>query len=93
MSQSAADVKDELRKVAESEGARWATSSLAQLAPQGRATGGWPGTLSEARMRIEAALAGRRANAGGAFGEELARLAYQAARRHWQTHAAREQPA
>ena len=93
MNRAAADARDELRRVAELEGARWATSSLAQLAEQGRATGGWPGTLSEARMRIEACLATRRTPAPGAFGEELARVVYQAARRHWQTYATREQPA
>jgi len=93
VTKAAADARDELRHVAEVEGARWATSSLAQLGPEGRATGGWPGTLSEARMRLEAVLAVRKARAPGAFGEELARLVYQAARRHWQASATREQPA
>jgi hypothetical protein len=90
VTQTRGDGRDELRRFAADEGARWATSSLATLASQGRATGGWPGTLSEARMRIEACLVLRRATLDSVFGEELARLAYQAARRHWHTYATRE---
>jgi hypothetical protein len=49
-------------------------------------------------MRIEACLVARRSTSAAVigdavFGEELARLVYQAARRHWHAYATREQPA
>jgi hypothetical protein len=43
--------------------------------------GAWPGTLGEARMRIRVALRSRLAPQ---LLEELARIAYVAARRGWQ---------
>lgn len=81
----------QLRELAENEGTSWATSALASLSRDGRdAIGGWPGTMSEARLRIGSRLAPFRAAMSQPAGEELARVAYHAARRYWQSHALRE---
>lgn len=62
-------------------GARWAASWREALRREGRPiSGGWPGTLSEARARVSAlspqALSWEER-------ERMARLAYAAARREW----------
>lgn len=66
----------------ENSGRAWAAAVRAELVGEGRrAAGGWPGTLSEARGRLEAVLRG-----GGtppAERERLARLLYHTARDTW----------
>ena len=71
-----------LAEIAALTGARWAKSRVDSLHAEGRrATGGWPGTLSEARNYVGA----DEARVGMSY-EELswmARLVYDSARRDW----------
>lgn len=63
-------------------GEAWANEIVRSLRSDDREIiGAWPGTLREARMRIRAAL---RARLDVEVVEELARVAYLAARRGWQ---------
>ena len=63
-------------------GEAWATETVRALRQDDREiAGAWPGTLGEARMRIRVAL---RAKLEPQLLEELARIAYVAARRGWQ---------
>ena len=63
-------------------GEAWATETVRALRRDDREIeGAWPGTLGEARMRIRVAL---RAKLAPQLLEELARVAYVAARRGWQ---------
>lgn len=79
---SAASPRDALAARASQIGAAWAEDYLRDLHASGRApVGAWPGTMSEARWHIVRHLAivlapDRR--------QELARVAYLAARRGWQ---------
>ena len=72
-----------------SAGARWAASFRHELRKQGRpAAGGWPGTMSEARVHVAAYLATelRRRGMGMLTEQErelAARAVYAAARSHW----------
>jgi hypothetical protein len=75
-------------------GTRWACACRAELGREGRlATGGWPGTVGEARNRVArelgALLAKRRLPAltHGEL-EDASRLAYKTARRDWIANAA-----
>lgn len=65
-------------------GQAWARSVRTGLQRQGRrASGGWPGTLTEARTRVSSVL-GRRAPVPEANEQErLARIIYHAARTFW----------
>ena len=66
-------------------GARWAASWRDDLRKQGRpASGGWPGTLSEARAQVAAIFV---RDALTLQERELAaRAVYAAARRDWLSH-------
>jgi hypothetical protein len=71
-----------LAEVAAVTGARWATSQLESFRAAGRkASGGWPGTLSEARNYVSA----REVNAGLSSEELLwmTRAVYDAAKQDW----------
>ena len=70
----------------EEDGRAWADSVRALLSSEGRAAaGGWPGTLSEARVRLESVM---RTSAKPTADERdrLARLLYNAARSYWLVH-------
>ena len=57
--------------------------------------GGWPGTLSEARVRVGRRIASELGPAFAATAEELmdaARAAYGTARREWNECSERERP-
>lgn len=89
------DLADATRRglftLARSEGTRWASAELDSLARAGRPpAGGWPGTLSEARARIDAALSTQRPPVDRQMSEELAHHMYDVAREHWRTRAVRE---
>lgn len=63
-------------------GERWVVELVAGLRSVDReVVGAWPGTISEARMRVRAAVAAR---IESTMLEELARVANLAARRGWQ---------
>ena len=62
-------------------GETWASELMRSLRLENRGiVGGWPGTLREARMRIRLAV---RTKLDIETLEELARIAYLAARRGW----------
>ena len=49
-----------LEHLAAAEGMAWAVSSFEELQRQGRSiAGGWPGTLSQARLRVAVRMAGQ----------------------------------
>lgn len=79
-------------------GQRWAETRRADLRGQGRAiTGGWPGTMSEARAIVETSLASelaRRRIAALTCDEVvwLTKITYAAARREWLSRAERDTP-
>ena len=78
-----ADVTEpDLRSIAIAVGEGWAHELVRSLRSDDREIiGAWPGTLREARMRTRVAV---RAKLELALFEELARVAYFAARRAWQ---------
>ena len=80
--------------LAEAAGSAWFDDEAGALAAAGRAlTGGWPGTLSEARTRVVRSIAhasGSSVSPGAAT--ELARMAYRAARECWRLRVTRELP-
>jgi hypothetical protein len=76
-----------LERVVDAAGEAWALDFSNTLHGEGRSvSGGWPGTLSEARGRVAACLA-RRPNVTRRVSaeelESLARRAYAAAKRAW----------
>ncbi|HEU5058753.1 MAG TPA: hypothetical protein VFU21_19605 [Kofleriaceae bacterium] len=76
-----------LERAAHAEGSAWAAWWRVELRRQKRfQAGGWPGTLSEARIRVARRVAAELGPAFGATREELevaARSAYAIARREW----------
>jgi hypothetical protein len=76
-----------LERAAHAEGSAWASWWRVELRRQSRVlTGGWPGTLSEARVRVARRIAVELGAAFHATREELelaARDAYSVARREW----------
>jgi hypothetical protein len=71
---------------AEAAGARWALACITSLSAEGRhASGGFPGTMREAR-----ALDGVRFGTSSAEIESAARAAYAAAKRTWRLNQVRE---
>jgi len=67
---------------ASAHGRAWAQSVRADLQNEGRrAAGGWPGTISEARVHAERALSSR--GVAPQERERLARLIYHTARDAW----------
>jgi len=83
-----------LESAAVAVGLAWAASCTEQLRKEGRrTTGGWPGTLSEARTRVTAHL---HAHLDRGFIltngeiEKLAKAAYSAARSDWLSKASRD---
>jgi hypothetical protein len=79
-------------------GQTWAEERRAELQREGRpAAGGWPGTLREARLRVERLLLGKLsprslAAVTGDEREEAARAAYASARVEWCRRAEPEAP-
>ncbi len=79
-------------------GQTWAEERRAELHREGRrASGGWPGTLREARLRVERLLSGKlspRTLAAVTWDEreEAARTAYASARVAWCRRAEPEAP-
>lgn len=72
----------ELEPIAVAVGEAWASEIVQALRSEDReVVGAWPGTVGEARMRIRATL---RRRLDVVVLEELARIAYVAARRGWQ---------
>jgi cold-inducible RNA-binding protein len=72
----------ELEPIAVAIGKAWAHECMEALRADARGViGAWPGTLAEARMRIRTTL---RKRLELALLEDLARIAYVAARRGWQ---------
>jgi hypothetical protein len=72
----------ELRPIATAVGEAWAAEVVRSLRTDDREIiGAWPGTLREARVRIRVAV---RTKLELDLLEELARVAYVAARRGWQ---------
>lgn len=88
--------REMLEKIATTLGLDWARAYRDDLRGQGRAAAGaWPGTISEARARVEfriAIEASRRGWSGIADAErsELARVAYAAAKNFWNEHRDRD---
>ena len=76
-----------LERAVDAAGQAWALDWSTTLSGEGRAvSGGWPGTLSEARGRVAACVARRVGPAKRVSAEELeslARRAYAAARKTW----------
>ena len=76
-----------LERAAQAEGSAWADWWRGELRRQHRAfAGGWPGTLSEARVRVARRIAtelGAVFEASRVEIEVAARTAYGAARRAW----------
>lgn len=68
---------------AEEDGRAWADTVRTMLQSEGRAaSGGWPGTISEARARVEGVMgAGDRPTPDER--DRLARVLYHAARSFW----------
>ncbi len=80
-----------LLQLAEDEGMEWARQRLAALLLTGRSpAGGWPGTLSEARLRIDARLGAAFHRLTAAESGEIVRVAYRAAQKYWIARAARD---
>jgi hypothetical protein len=79
--------KELLERAAHAEGSSWASWWRVELRRQNRAlAGGWPGTLSEARVRVARRIAVELGRAFDATRQELelaARFAYGIARREW----------
>jgi hypothetical protein len=74
--------QQDFRPIAHAIGEDWARELVGTLRSEDREIiGAWPGTLREARMRIRVAV---RARLELEVLEELARVAYLAARRGWQ---------
>lgn len=74
--------KPDFRPIAVAVGERWATELVVALRSDDREIiGAWPGTMSEARMRIRVAV---RSKLELQLVEELAHVAYLAARTGWQ---------
>lgn len=81
-------VRAQLEPVAVAVGKAWAHERMAALRADARGViGAWPGTLAEARMRIRTTL---RSKLELALLEDLARIAYVAARRGWQQESERD---
>ncbi|HEY5948720.1 MAG TPA: hypothetical protein VIV40_24685 [Kofleriaceae bacterium] len=77
-----AAVDDDLQPIAIAVGEAWANELVHSLRASDREiVGAWPGTLREARMRIRLVV---RKKLELPLIEELARVAYVAARRGWQ---------
>ena len=75
-----------LERAVEAAGHAWAIEWADALRREGRAVaGGWPGTLSEARVRVVACArqAGRQRTTTHAELERLTKKAYEAARTSW----------
>jgi hypothetical protein len=95
-SAAAAKRRESLEKMATTLGVDWARAYRDDLRGQGRAAAGaWPGTISEARARVEFRLsleASRRGWSGIADAEraELARALYAAAKNFWNEHRDRD---
>lgn len=80
-----------LRQAAEDEGMEWARQRLASLQLAGRnAAGGWPGTMSEARLRIDTRLGVSFHRLSAAESGEVVRVTYRAAQKYWIARATRE---
>jgi len=78
----AADVTAKLAPIATAVGAAWAGEVVRRLRADDRAVvGAWPGTMSEARMRVLARL---HLKLDAEVLDDLARVATVAARREWQ---------
>ena len=74
----------DLDDIASRVGAEWAAETARTLVRENRAAaGGWPGTLSEARVRLDARLATISSAPNAAARERLVRRAYGAARIAW----------
>jgi hypothetical protein len=95
-SAAAAKRRESLEKMAGTLGIDWARAYRDELRGQGRAAAGaWPGTISEARARVEFRLsleASRRGWSGIADAEraELSRVVYAAAKNFWNEHRDRD---
>jgi hypothetical protein len=95
-SAAAAKRRESLEKMAGTLGVDWARAYRDELRGQGRAAAGaWPGTISEARARVEFRLsleASRRGWSGIADAEraELSRVVYAAAKNFWNEHRDRD---
>ena len=76
-----------LERAVDAAGEAWARDWSIALSGEGRAvSGGWPGTLSEARSRVAVCLAKRSSTSRRMSPEELeslARRAYAAAKKAW----------
>lgn len=76
-----------LTRSATAEGNAWASWWRSELGKQSRrAAGGWPGTVSEARLRMKRRIAvelGPEFQATAQEVEQAARSAYEIARRDW----------
>jgi len=77
-----------LEHLAAAEGMAWAVSSCAELRSQGRSiAGGWPGTLSQARLRVAVCMTTQGRNPGRALTSAdidwLARTVYLTAKAEW----------
>jgi hypothetical protein len=97
----ASPVRPEAGRLTESAvslGQTWAEERRAELLREGRpAAGGWPGTLREARLRVERLLLGKLsprhlASVTGDEREAAARAAYASARVEWCRRAEPEAP-
>jgi hypothetical protein len=78
----------DLEGLAAAEGTAWAARSCDELRRQGRSiAGGWPGTLSQARLRLAMCMNGRSAKPIGALSavdlDWLAWTLYLSAKSEW----------
>jgi len=75
-----------LEERVEEDGRAWADAVRVLLQSEGRAAaGGWPGTISEARVRVEGVMqSGTKATPDER--NRLARVLYHAARSFWLVH-------
>jgi hypothetical protein len=78
------DPRLDLDGVASSVGTEWAAETARSLAREKRAAaGGWPGTMSEARVRLDARLVTIASSPNAGTRERLARRTYEVARAAW----------
>ncbi|MFO0565304.1 MAG: hypothetical protein U0263_06555 [Polyangiaceae bacterium] len=81
-------LRESLEREVEAIGLEWAEARIHAFVTEGRPiAGGWPGTLSEARTRVDASAGAR---GGDSDREAMARRTYMVAKARWLSRAAHE---
>lgn len=78
---------NELTHLARNEGEAWAARRIAELSAEGRPiSGGWPGTLSEAKHLAAASVCLTLTSANTEKFQRLSQTLYLSAKRRWMAH-------